>query len=131
EAGRTWWALPTATRAELRAALSPAIDVPRTHRAVLEAVADTAAYDPKVRERQLLLINEVVSNLARHIADAQAHGSACPDLDAERTAQWLIWMHERGLHQLVGPAGEDETERLVEALTDIVWRTLYQGYRPG
>lgn len=130
EAGRSWWALPNdATRAQLRAALTPALEVQRRHRAILEAVADTAAYDPRVRERQLLLINEVVANLARHISEAQAARSACPDLDPVRTAQWLIWMHERGLHQLVGPAGERETEQLLESLTDIVWRTLYQGYR--
>jgi AcrR family transcriptional regulator len=130
DAGRSWWALPhEATRDELRTALNPSLDVQRNNRAIMEAVADTAAYDPRVRERQLLLINEVVANLARHIASAQAGGSACPDLEPLRTAQWLVWMLERGLHQLVGPAGEDETDRLLEALTDIVWRALYQGYR--
>jgi AcrR family transcriptional regulator len=126
EAGRTWWALPhDATRADLRMALTPAIEVQRTHRAVLEAVADTAAYDPRVRERQLLLINEVVANLARHIAEAQAHGSACPDVDPLHTAQWLIWMHERGMHQLVGPAGAAETERLAHAVRGL------PRHRPG
>jgi AcrR family transcriptional regulator len=129
-AGQSWWALPhDAGRAELRAALNPSLDVQRNHRAIMEAVADTAAHDPRVRERQLLLITDVVANLARHIASAQQVGSACPDLDPDRTAQWLVWMLERGLHQLVGPAGAGETEQLLEALTDIVWRTLYQGYR--
>jgi AcrR family transcriptional regulator len=130
EAGRSWWALPhDAGRARLRAALNPSLDVQRNHRAIMEAVADTAAHDARVRERQLLLINDVVANLARHITEAQAASSACPDLDPARTAQWLVWMLERGLHQLVGPAHADEAEHLLESLTDIVWRTLYQGYR--
>jgi TetR/AcrR family transcriptional regulator, ethionamide resistance regulator len=130
EAGHSWWALPhDAGRAALRAALTPALEVQRAHRAVLEAVADTAAHDPRVRSRQQALIGQVVGNLARHIADAQAAGSACPDLDPRHTAQWLIWMHERGLHQLVGPAPADEVEPLLAALTGIVWRTLYEGYR--
>jgi AcrR family transcriptional regulator len=133
EAGHSWWTLPhDATRADLRAALTPAIEVQRSHRGILEAVADTAAYDPRVRQRQETLINEVVTNLARHISDAQAHGSACPALNPLHTAQWLIWMHERGLHQLVGRAEESDVEHLLASLTDIVWRTLYQGYRgPG
>jgi AcrR family transcriptional regulator len=132
EAGQSWWTLPhDAGRARLRAALTPSLDVQRNNRAIMEAVADTAAFDARVRERQLLLINDVVANLAGHISSAQAAGSACPDLDPARTARWLVWMLERGLHQLVGPAGADETERLLEALTDIVWRTLYEGYRPA
>jgi prophage antirepressor-like protein len=40
-------------------------------------------------------------------------------------------MIERGLYQLVSAALEQEAERLLEAVTDVVWRTLYDGYRGG
>ena len=46
-------------------------------------------------------------------------------LDAARTAQWLIWMIERGLYQLVGTADDAEVERQLDSLTEIVWRVVY------
>jgi hypothetical protein len=52
-----------------------------------------------------------------------------PDLDPQRTAAWLTWMAERGLYQLVAPAGPAAAERLLDALTDITWNTLYAGAR--
>jgi hypothetical protein len=46
-------------------------------------------------------------------------------LDAARTAQWLIWMIERGLYQLVGTADDEEVERQLDSLVEIVWRVVY------
>jgi AcrR family transcriptional regulator len=130
EAGRTWWAFPhDGSKADLRAALTPALTTHRAHHTILGAVAEAAAYDSRARERYNLLIDEVVANLTEHIRRGQRQGSACPDLDPKRTAQWLIWMHERGLYQLVSPADEREAEKLLATLTDIVWRTLYEGFR--
>jgi hypothetical protein len=38
-------------------------------------------------------------------------------------------MAERGLYQMVATATPAATERLLEALTDITWNTLYEGAR--
>ena len=38
-------------------------------------------------------------------------------------------MIERGLYQLVSPASDREAARLLDSLTDLVWRALYAGYR--
>jgi hypothetical protein len=35
-------------------------------------------------------------------------------------------MIERGLYQLIVDADAGETERLLDALTDIVWRVIYR-----
>jgi AcrR family transcriptional regulator len=129
-AGESWWSFPDdGDKAALREALRPALETQRKHKAILGTVADTAAYDPRVREQHLHLVGEVASRLAAHVRGAQKRGTACPDLDAVRVARWLIWMHERGLHQLVTPAAPGEAGKLLDALTDIVWRTLYAGYR--
>ncbi|HEX6388891.1 MAG TPA: TetR/AcrR family transcriptional regulator [Solirubrobacteraceae bacterium] len=129
-AGESWWSFPDdGDRAQLREALRPALETQRRHHAILGAVADTAAYDSRVREQHLRLVSEVAAKLATHVRGAQRRGTACPDLDAARVARWLIWMHERGLHQLVTPAAPAEAEKLLDALTDVVWRTLYAGYR--
>jgi AcrR family transcriptional regulator len=125
--GASWWELPTdATREDLHKALRVPIDTYRKHRTILGTVAETAAYDPRVREQQQNLIRQVVSALTTYITEAQRSGTADTTLDANRTARWLIWMIERGLYQLIGGADGDETERLLDALTDIVWRVIYR-----
>jgi hypothetical protein len=96
------------------------------HQRILGTVAETAAYDPRVREQQQNLIDQVVSALTSYITEAQGGGTADPALDANRTARWLIWMIERGLYQLIVDADADETEQLLDALTDIVWRVIYR-----
>jgi AcrR family transcriptional regulator len=128
--GESWWSFPDdGDKQALREALRPAIEMHRRHHAILGAVADTAAYDARVREQHLRLVGGVAENLAAHVRGAQRRGAACPDLDAVRVSRWLIWMQERGLHQLVAPAAPGEAGKLLDALTDIVWRTLYAGYR--
>ena len=124
--GASWWELPVgATREDLRKALRVPIDTYRKHRTILGTIAETAAYDPRAQEQQQNLIDQVVTALTIYIGDAQRAGVADAHLDAERTAQWLIWMIERGLYQLVGTADDEEVERQLDALVEIVWRVVY------
>jgi TetR/AcrR family transcriptional regulator, ethionamide resistance regulator len=124
--GASWWDLPVgATREDLHKALRVPIDTYRKHRTILGTVAETAAYDPRVREQQQKLIDQVVTALTTYIGDAQRAGVADVHLDAARTAPWVIWMIERGLYQLVGAADNAEAERQLDALTEIVWRVVY------
>jgi TetR/AcrR family transcriptional regulator, ethionamide resistance regulator len=46
-------------------------------------------------------------------------------LTATRAAQWLIWLIERRLCQVVGSVDEHEVERQRDALTEIIWRVVY------
>jgi TetR/AcrR family transcriptional regulator, ethionamide resistance regulator len=125
--GTSWWQLPAeATRDDLHTALRAPVDSYRKHRTILATVAETAPTDPRVREQQQHLIDQVVSALTSYIKNAQHSGTLDADLDANRTAQWLIWMIERGLYQLIDRADGDETERLLDTLTDIVWRVIYR-----
>jgi TetR/AcrR family transcriptional regulator, ethionamide resistance regulator len=124
--GASWWELPVdATREDLRKALRMPIDTYRKHGTILGTIAETAAYDPRAQEQQQNLIGQVVAALTTHIGDAQRAGVADAHLDSARTAQWLIWMIERGLYQLVGTADDEEVERQLDALTEIVWRVVY------
>jgi len=129
-AGQSWWDFPPdGDKAALRDALRPAIDVHRAHYKIMGALAEAAAYDDGVRERYNGLMEWIVHNLERHIRTAQQH-SAAADLEPGSTALWLVWMLERGLYQFVGSADQVRAERFIDALTAIVWRALYQGYRP-
>ncbi len=131
--GASWWDLPVgATREDLRKALRVPIDTYRKHRTILGTIAETAAYDPRAQEQQQNLIGQVVSALTTYIGDAQRAGVADAELDAARTAQWLIWMIERGLYQLVGTADDEEVERQLDSLVEIVWRVVYlSGHKPA
>ena len=130
--GASWWELPVdGTREDLRKALRVPIDTYRKHRTILGAIAETAAYDPRAQQQQQNLIDQVVSALTTYIGDAQRAGVADAHLDAARTAQWLIWMIERGLYQLVGTADDDEVERQLDSLVEIVWRVVYLSGRGG
>jgi len=129
EAGSGWFELATdATKEDLREALRPLFDTYRRHQTLLGAITEAAGYDPRVREQHLVLVEQAVSGLCAQIELQQCAGTAPPELDARRTALWLTWMHERGLYQMVGQASVREVDRLLDAMTDLVWRTLYAGY---
>lgn len=130
EAGTPWFRLaPDATRDELRDALRSLFGTYRRHKTILGAVAEAAAYDARVRDQHRLLVERAVSELSAHIAEQQRQGAAAPELHPRRTAQWLTWMLERGLYQLVAPAQSADAEDLLDSATDIAWRTLYEGHR--
>jgi TetR/AcrR family transcriptional regulator, ethionamide resistance regulator len=130
EAGRSWWDLPPdATQADVRAALWRVFSVYRKHRAVFGAVVDTTAYDSGIRHQFGTLVQGLIAELANHIRVGQENGYVKRGLDPDRTAAWLTWMAERGLHQLVSGASDDEANHLVDTLTEIVWNTLYEGTR--
>jgi TetR/AcrR family transcriptional regulator, ethionamide resistance regulator len=129
-AGVNWWDFPDeGGLGDLRAALMPAIQTHLRHGLILAAVAENAGTDERVRTRQARLIDGLSHDLAGHISDAQQAGSACPDVDPERTAKWLMWTFDRALYELVTPAEPAETDRLLDAVTLIIWRTLYAGHR--
>src|SRR5439155_13688541 len=108
------------------------IDAYLEHKTLMAAVVETASYDVRVREQFGRLIQLSLREVGAHIADGQERGFVRRDLDAEPVAGWLTWMAERGLYQLVRFSDDQETvDRLTEALTAVVWNTLYDGARPS
>ncbi|MCD2194718.1 TetR/AcrR family transcriptional regulator [Actinomycetospora endophytica] len=124
--GASWWQLePGATKEQLHDGLRPPLDTYRAHRAILGSVVEVATYDARIRAQQRWLVDNVVDSLTTHLRRWQDAGAVDPARDAARTAQWIIWMLERGLYQLVGPADGPEVDRQLAALTDVVWAALY------
>jgi len=123
-----WWELPdTATRDDVEQALRGIVDVFFSHALIWSALVDASSYDGKVRESFREVVDGAAAGLAKHIKDGQKTGSVRPGLDPKRTAEWLTWMTERGLYQLVADASPAEVTKLCRAQTDIVWSTLYEG----
>ncbi|GAA0606020.1 TetR/AcrR family transcriptional regulator [Sporichthya brevicatena] len=121
-----WWGLDaTADRDDLRKALSSIVLTYRPHTNLMAAAFDAAAYDPAVREAAMGLIAHNTAGLRKHIKVGQREGFVDPNLPAAEVAEWLTWMAERGLHQLVRGAPDATVEALIDAYTAIVWNTLY------
>jgi TetR/AcrR family transcriptional regulator, ethionamide resistance regulator len=126
-ASRGWWSrIEEADYAGLRAGIGDLVETYGAHSTLMAAIVDTSAYDPGVRDgfQGMLLAGQ--QELAEQIVRGQEAGTVRADLDAERTAAWLAWMVEHGLHQLVRPAGEEEADALADALARILWHALYE-----
>jgi len=123
-----WWDLPPdATRADVHDALRHLIDTYRPHRVLMSAVVDASSYDAKVREQFSGIMQIVTAEVTGHIESGRESGFVRSDIDPEPTAAWLTWMAERGLQQLCGPAHGDDLDEISDALTAVVWNTLYAG----
>ena len=121
-----WWKLDEqAKREDLREALSAIVTTYRPHTNLMAAAFDAAAYDAGVREAVQGLMTHNAAGLRKHIRTGQREGFVDPDLPPAEVAQWLTWMAERGLHQLVRGADDATVEGLIDAYTAIIWNTLY------
>ncbi len=126
DAAARWWSLGSGLgRQDLRAAMSAIADVYLRHQFVMAAFVEVATYDAALRESFRELVARSVSSTADHIATGQQQRFIDPSLDPQPTAEWLTWMAERGMYQLVAGASRADVERLVDALTAITWNALY------
>lgn len=128
EASRAWSALPDdAGREGLREAFAHFFGTYRRHASLMGAMAEVSSYDEDVRREFSRLITVGGAELTAHVQQGQRSGSVRADVDPATTIRWLIWMVERGLYQLVRTARPKELERHVEAVTGVVWASLYEG----
>jgi AcrR family transcriptional regulator len=129
-AAQVWWDMPAdASKDEVRDSLRSLMDTYVTHRLLMGAVVETSAYDDGVREVFEAMMDVSARGVADHLRDGQKQGFVHPELDVDRVAEWTTWMTERGFYELVRPAGAKQRERLLTALTDIVWNSFYEGRR--
>jgi TetR/AcrR family transcriptional regulator, ethionamide resistance regulator len=126
QAAAVWWSgHPPADRDALAGPLREIAGVYRRHARMWRSVVSTSAYDPRVRAAYMELVDSAAADLQHHLVICRRSGAVPADLDVPRTARWLTWLIEGGLVQLVATAEEDEADRQVDALTEVVWRTLY------
>ncbi|NMO01432.1 TetR/AcrR family transcriptional regulator [Gordonia sp. TBRC 11910] len=127
DAARLWMGLEDGvSHDKLRAAVEQIIKTYRKRQRLLAALAEASTSDPVVREEFHSMFAAGHAELAKHIERGQAAGFVRPDVDPEPTAGWIVWMVERGLYQQVRVAKPRMVQRNVDALTDIIWQTLYR-----
>lgn len=123
EAGSAWFELGEPDGADaIREALRPLFATYRQHRQILRSITDAASYDAGIRELHQALVAQATAGLGEHLRTLRRS-----DLDVDRTAQWLVWMLERGLYHLVADATEADSDRQLDALAELLWRALYAG----
>lgn len=126
DAAGEWWSLDgEAGKDDLRAALARIVNTYRPHTTLMAALYDLSSYDATVRNEVATMMARNTAGLRRHIQRGQTQGWIDPKLLPNETAAWLTWMAERGQHQMVRLADDDEVEALIGAYTDVVWNTLY------
>jgi AcrR family transcriptional regulator len=126
-AAAAWWSLGVdATREDLHEVLDRIVRTYRPHVTLMAATYDAAAYDGAIRDLVERMMDANVAGLRKHIRAGQKAGFIDGNLPTTQTAEWLTWMAERGLHQLVRSASDNELGQLIEAYTGIVWNTLYR-----
>ena len=120
-----WLELPT-TRDELRDALGDVLDAYRPHASLLAAVIEAAGYDETVRAHWDDVIGASIEQIRQGLKQGQKDGRIRPDVDPERTAQWLMWTLSHGLYQIfrTAPEAKIRNEHLRE-LTALIWWRLY------
>jgi AcrR family transcriptional regulator len=128
-AASEWFGLTaTASRDDLRRALSRLAQSYRQHGRMLSAVIETAAYDARVREEYDAVMQRRFDDMNDAFVPQQKAGSIREDVDLRTVTPWLAWMFERGLYHLVGHGG-DLPDWALEGVTSVVWQTLYEGTR--
>ena len=126
-ASREWWdEIDTADYPALERTISNLVETYRAHATLIAAIVDTSSYDPNVRAAFNERIVAGQRELAEQIRRGQQSGLIRADLDPERTAAWLSWMVEHGLHQLVRGTDDAEAAMLATALARILWNALYE-----
>ncbi len=110
---------------DLRGALRRFLDVYRKHRAILQAAAETAAYDDGVDEVYQHMIGrfreESRNAVNRIIAHRRAHAEMpqmLPDV--------LSWSVDYCYVKFGASMSDDEAEKLIDALTHTVWCAIFE-----
>ncbi|WP_058854303.1 TetR/AcrR family transcriptional regulator [Nocardia jinanensis] len=134
EAARPWLELPPkSNRAVLTEALRQVVCAYFTHRHMLAAVSEAAAYDPRVREQYGQVMARRIEYMAQHFRDQQRRGSIRSDVDVPGVTPWITWMIERCLYQWLGHDERDNSQfdgsEIIDGLSSVVWHTFYEGVR--
>lgn len=98
----------------------------RTHKAVLAAFAEVAAYDQDVAGFWATRMDELVAALASRITAGQAAGTIRAELDPRVTASFVVWGAERAVshHVATNPPSRDRS--FAEGVAKSIWAMLFE-----
>jgi AcrR family transcriptional regulator len=126
EAANVWWKLGVnATYEDVLASTREVVDTYARHEALFTALAETAAYDERIRDMQLLTMSRYARPMSELIERGKDDGIVRPEVHTSETVVALTWMVERTCYHLARGASPERLERIAESLAQIFWHTLY------
>jgi len=126
EAANVWWELGVnATYDDVLASTRQVVETYARHAALFTALAETAAYDERLRDLQLLTMSRYARPMSELIERGKDDGLVRPGLHTSETVVALTWMVERTCYHLARGASPERLGRIAESLAEIFWHTLY------
>ncbi|CAN5282782.1 TetR/AcrR family transcriptional regulator [soil metagenome] len=126
DSAQQWWSVASRRDpADVRTAVTGVVAGYRQHQALLVALSEMAGYDPQVSQLYRELLTAIAGQVTRVIEEGQATGAIRSDLPAEATASSLTWMVERSCQQNLPGRPLSYDGELIEALTQVLWSSLY------
>ncbi|CAN5495684.1 TetR/AcrR family transcriptional regulator [soil metagenome] len=126
DGARQWWSVASRRDpADVRAAMTGIVSRYRRHQPLLVALSEMAGYDPQVSQTYREILTAIAGQVTQVIRDGQEAGTIRNELPADATASSLTWMVERSCQQNLPGRPPEYDGQLIEALTQIVWSSLY------
>lgn len=127
EGARPWFEKGEgATKADIARAMRAVLVAFLDDEVIMTALAETAVYDPEVREMYRDNVEDFVRSVRRLIQRGQQSGQI-RDLNGPMVAAALSWMIERSTLELAPGAKAKDLDRIADGLAEVIWATLYTG----
>lgn len=118
-----WWETDHPTGELLSGVLNRLAAEYSGQRSVVNAVQDTSAHDPLLREALDAAFQRRTAALRKHMVRGQRAGWVDSELVAATTAPWLVAMLDRVMEQVVSREANEPS--LIETGADIIRHSLY------
>jgi AcrR family transcriptional regulator len=118
-----------ATREDIRAGMRQLLGSFRESEVIMVALAETAVYDPVVREEYRKAVDDYIRATRKLIQRGEKSGKMRRLERPAETAAALAWMTERSAFQMVPGATPRQLDAVAEGLAEAVWATLYDAGR--
>jgi AcrR family transcriptional regulator len=125
-----WWHGEGPPAERVRRALEGVVSVYAENAGVFRVATEVSTYDEEVRALWLRIIDRFIEGTADHIRSEQEAGLIPAALDAQATAEVLVWMNERCSYIYLG-RGDRPPEEVVAALAPVWTAALYPGVIPA
>ncbi len=113
-----------ASREEIVAGMGQLVAAFTEDEVIMRAVAETSAYDSRVRDSYVEGVEGYARAMARMLRAGRASGRF-REVEPTRTAEALAWMCERTVTVAVPGASPKQRDVIAEAMADVVWHTLF------
>jgi TetR/AcrR family transcriptional regulator, ethionamide resistance regulator len=115
---------PGVVYADVEAGMRKVLERFREDAGIMQAVAETAVYDPAVRDQYTAAVDDYIRRVERLIKQGRRTGDV-RDVVPRGAATALGWMLERTCQQTAPGASDARLAEVARGLADVVWATLY------